>query len=92
MKYGFIGCGNMGSALIRALAKKTKEIIISDHDDKKASLLADELGITAAENTQVALECERIFLGVKPQMLGDLFNEISPLLKKSLLKEGFLFY
>lgn len=81
MKYGFIGCGNMGSALIRALAKKTKEIIISDHDDKKASLLADELGITAADNAHVALECERIFLGVKPQMMEQMLSEIAPLIK-----------
>jgi len=30
MKYGFIGCGNMGGALARALAKTTKDILRSD--------------------------------------------------------------
>ena len=31
MKYGFIGCGNMGGALARALAKTTKEIMLSEN-------------------------------------------------------------
>ena len=36
MKYGFIGCGNMGGALIRAAAKTTKDIMVADFDNKKA--------------------------------------------------------
>lgn len=87
MKYGFIGCGNMGSALIRAVAKSTKDIMISDFDIEKAKNLATELGITAADNQTVARECERIFLGVKPQMMSDMLGEIKAELglKKPLL-------
>ena len=36
MKYGFIGCGNMGGALIRAAAKNTKDIMIADFDNWEA--------------------------------------------------------
>lgn len=87
MKYGFIGCGNMGSALIRAVAKSTKDIMISDFDVEKAKNLATELGITATDNKTVARECEHIFLGVKPQMMADMLCEIKSELdtKKPLL-------
>ena len=30
MKYGFIGCGNMGGAIARALANTTNDIMITD--------------------------------------------------------------
>ena len=40
-KYGFIGCGNMGGALIRAAAKaiSPKNIWITDKDSDKQTLL-----------------------------------------------------
>ena len=44
MKYGFIGCGNMGGALIRAAAKQTNDIMIADFDDQKAVSLANLSG------------------------------------------------
>ena len=31
MKYGFIGCGNMGGAIARALRRQTDDILICDH-------------------------------------------------------------
>lgn len=87
MKYGFIGCGNMGAALVRAVAKKTTDIMLCDHDTDKAQALADELGLTVGDNIAVARQCERIFLGVKPQMMGDMLGDIVDTLqqKKPLL-------
>ena len=38
MKYGFIGCGNMGSALARALAKTTADFILTDRSGKARAL------------------------------------------------------
>lgn len=76
MKYGFIGCGNMGSALARALSNATKDILLADHDTEKASILAMQLGCRAGSNTQVAGECDRIFLGVKPQMMAAMLESI----------------
>ena len=29
MKYGFIGCGNMGGAIAKALAKKTTDLMLT---------------------------------------------------------------
>lgn len=68
MKYGFIGCGNMGSAIARALAKKTTDIMITDRSGK-ARDLALELGIAYSDIQQIAQTCDRIFLAVKPQMM-----------------------
>lgn len=84
MKYlaGFIGSGNMGSALATAVAKSInpKEIAVSDHSHKKAEALAESLGAVATDNATIIKESKYIFLGVKPQMLKKLFKEIAPLL------------
>jgi len=68
MKYGFIGCGNMGGAIANALAKTTKDILVSDRSGK-AKALAKELQITYAAPLAIAASCDRIFLAVKPQMM-----------------------
>ncbi len=80
MKYGFIGCGNMGSALIRAAAKSTKDIMIADFDNEKAISLANELGLVAGNNQTIASECDRIFLGVKPQVMAEMLGDIKDIL------------
>ena len=86
MKYGFIGCGNMGGAIARALCKTTDEIMITDRSGK-AKILAEELGCIYTDASTIAACCERIFLAVKPQMMEDalkplrkVFREHKPLL------------
>ena len=81
MKYGFIGCGNMGGALARALSKTTKNIMLSDYLPEKAKELANELGCSFGTNEDVANNCDRIFLGVKPQVMRETVAEISDVIK-----------
>ena len=71
MKYGFLGCGNMGGAIARALSKKTKNIAVSDRSGK-AKQLAQELGVAYSDNASIASSCDRIFLAVKPHMMKDM--------------------
>ncbi len=80
MKYGFIGCGNMGGALCRTLSKTTTDITVADCDNQKAEALANALGITVADNATIARECDRIFLGVKPQMMAEMLGDIKDIL------------
>lgn len=80
MKYGFIGCGNMGGALIRAMAKTTKDIMIADFDEAKAKSLADELSLCVGHNKTIATQCDRIFLGVKPQVMAEMLDGIKDVL------------
>ncbi|MBQ8741020.1 MAG: pyrroline-5-carboxylate reductase [Clostridia bacterium] len=87
MKYGFIGCGNMGSALCRALSKTTKDIAVADFDTEKAWNFAKELGVVACDNATIAQNCDRIFLGVKPQIMAEMLDGIKDILgdKKPVL-------
>ena len=86
MKYGFIGCGNMGGAIAKALSISTKDIALADRSGK-GKALADQLGITYSDNASIAATCQRIFLGVKPHMMKDCLAKIQDTLaeKKPLL-------
>ena len=81
MKYGFIGCGNMGGAIAKALSKATREIIISD-PSAAAQDFAAQIGCQTADNASVANNCERIFLAVKPQMMAKVLAPIADILKE----------
>ena len=59
MKYGFLGCGNMGGALVKALSKVTKDITVTDRSGKAKSL-ADSLGIHYGTAEEIAASCDRI--------------------------------
>jgi len=80
MKYGFIGCGNMGGAIATALSKATKDILLAD--PYKAEQLAAQLGCQWGSNAQ-ATACDRLFLAVKPQVMGAVLGELAPLLRQS---------
>lgn len=71
MKYGFIGCGNMGGAIARALSKQTKDIALADRSGR-GKALASDLGVTYSNNTSIAEGCDRIFLAVKPHTMKDM--------------------
>ena len=71
MKYGFLGCGNMGGAIARGLSLNTKDIAITDRSGK-AKALAQELGVQYSDNASIAETCDRIYLAVKPHMMRDL--------------------
>lgn len=79
MKYGFIGCGNMGGAIAKALSCATKEILLSD-PSPKSSQLAAELGCTYGNNMAVAEQCDRIFLAVKPQIMASVLKPLASVL------------
>lgn len=81
MKYGFIGCGNMGGAIARALSKTTKDILLSDLSDVKFTL-AQKLGCKVGDNDQVAADCDCIFLAVKPHLVEKVLSPLLPVLKE----------
>ena len=83
MKYGFIGCGNMGGAVARAVCKGAGagDVLLANRTPAKAQALAGELGCACGTNEQVASICDFIFLGVKPQMMADMLDELAPTLE-----------
>ena len=82
MKYGFIGCGNMGGAIARALSKTTSEIMICDRSGR-AQALAEDLGCIYTDPWTIAATCERIFLAVKPQMMKDALAPLQKALREN---------
>ena len=80
--FGFIGTGNMGSALARAAGKQVERqsLILADKFAEKAAELAKEMGCQAGSTEEVVKNSQYIFLGVKPQMMGELLSDISPIL------------
>lgn len=83
MTFGFIGAGNMGGALARAVAKSVApaEITLADAFKEKAEELAAKLGAKADTAEAVAQKCHFIFLGVKPQVMSAMLSQIGPALK-----------
>lgn len=80
--FGFIGTGNMGGALARALCKTIpgEQVLLANRTPAKAAALAKELGCQTADNDTVAKTATVIFLGVKPQYMADLLADIGPVL------------
>ena len=81
MKYGFIGCGNMGGAIARALRNTTADILLSDRSGK-GKLLAQELGVSYSDNITIAQSCDRIFLGVKPHLMEGMLKPLQEILAR----------
>ena len=82
---GFIGTGNMGSALARAAYKGKVEnspLVLANRTPAKAQALASELGCHVCGNRELANQCDFIFLGVKPQMMADLLDDLAPVLER----------
>ena len=72
-KLGFIGCGNMGGALVRAVAKSVdgSKIALCDYCADKAQALAKEIGATALDAETLVKNSSFVVLGVKPQNMED---------------------
>ena len=88
MKYGFIGTGVMAGAMLEsALAAGfllKEDVLVYDKRPEAAARFGTEIAESAA---QVAAQCEVVQLGVKPQNLPELLEDIDEILhaKKSLV-------
>ena len=82
-KIGFIGAGNMGGAMIKAVCAENdpREVMITGLSLEKARAFAAPLGCSVAEsNAELAREAEIVVLGVKPQVAPGVMAEIAPAL------------
>jgi len=70
----------MGGALACAARRRLegKQILLANRTEAKAAALAEELGARLSNNSTIAGTADYIFLGVKPQMMGELLKEIGP--------------
>ena len=77
MKYGFIGCGNMGGAIAKAIFTKTTDLAVTDRSGK-----AKALGFPYTSAEDIAQNADRIFLAVKPQMMAGVLEPLKPILQE----------
>ena len=84
MKFGFIGCGNMGGSIAHGVVKAAggEQVLLANKTIAKAEKLAKELSCTVGSNEDAAL-CEYVFLGVKPYLMADMLKKIQPVLTQS---------
>ena len=81
MKLAFIGGGNMGGAIIKAIIDKkitsADDIVVSDVDASKLKGMAKELKVkTTSNNIEAISDADIIILAIKPQILGNVLQEL----------------
>ena len=90
MKIGFIGCGNMASAMIGGIIKNKvalpEEILASAKTEKSRERAQEELGIRlTASNCEVAAFADGLVLAVKPFYYEEIIAEIKDSVKKEAI-------
>ncbi len=90
MKLGFIGCGNMASAMIGGILKKgdikKEDIAGYDVSQEACSRTKNAFGIRIENgNTKVAEFADVLVLAVKPIYMGDVIDEIKNIIKKETI-------
>lgn len=81
MTYGFLGCGNMGGAIARAVSQVTKDVLLTDRSGR-GKALAEELGVGYTDAVEIARSCDRVFLAVKPQMMEGALSPVREILQE----------
>ncbi len=72
-EYGFLGGGNMGSALSAGVVKNVpgEKVAVCDRDAEKVEALAAKIGAGVTDAVDLAANSEYVVLAVKPQMLEE---------------------
>lgn len=79
LKIGMIGTGNMGGALLSAMAKGGYTLYASNRGREKLEKLCAEVGVVpVASNVAVTQMTDVLFLAVKPVFMADVLREIAP--------------
>jgi pyrroline-5-carboxylate reductase len=94
-KIAILGCGKMGTILLQGFLEHgliTKDEVVAtvQHDEHRRALARELSGVTVTTDNKAAVTgTPIILLGVKPQALGQLLEEISPVLAPETLLISF---
>lgn len=82
MKFGFIGAGNMVTAIVKGMVKggySGEDIYLTSKTVASAAALARACGANACNTAEeVIAHSDVVILGVKPNVLGDLLPKLQP--------------
>ena len=89
-KLAVLGTGKLGGILLRAYLKQglfpPKNVTATVKHGEKASKISAELGVAVTtENRKAVRGADIVLLGVKPQVIGSVLNEIAPELSERTL-------
>lgn len=89
-KIGFIGCGNMGKAMLVGLLKDStinkSDLLVSTRTENSGAKILDETGVNfTLDNCEVASFSDVLFLAVKPNMYEAVIKEIKDKIKKDTI-------
>ncbi|MDP6178472.1 MAG: pyrroline-5-carboxylate reductase, partial [Desulfatiglandales bacterium] len=78
---GFIGSGNMATALVKGLIKsgfyQSNQLLASDNDREKSRKISEQFGVTDySSNKDLVRECAIIILSVKPQVMREVLEDV----------------
>lgn len=86
---GFIGCGNMGRAMVEGIMKAElvdgDHMILSNRHPEKLTELSEIYDCYISDNERVAQHADIIVLAVKPYMYGAIIEEIKDLVKEDVI-------
>lgn len=87
---GFIGCGNMGSAMVEGIAAaallKPQDLFVYDQDSNKTEKLQKKFGLRETNDLpSLCRDCNWLFLCVKPQDMSSLLLLLKPFLRSEHL-------
>ena len=90
MRLGFIGCGNMGGAMVSGILKKqllaSEDMIASALHEESRKALREKFGITVtSDNSEVAAFSDILILAVKPQFYAEVIHEIREIVQPDTL-------
>mgnify|MGYP000876383029 FL=1 len=87
---GFVGCGNMASAIINGIVKSNtfpaNKIYVYDINQEKCNILKSKTGINVVSSiNNLAENCNVIFLAVKPQNFAEVLASLKPIVNEQIL-------
>lgn len=89
-KIGFIGCGNMGKAILGGLVASklvpAENITVYNRSAKSVEAISQEFGSRGANSAdEVAKQADVLIVGVKPNMMANILGEIRNALKPNAI-------
>ncbi len=86
---GFIGCGNMGKAMVEGIMKAQyvdgEHMIVSNLHPEKLQKLSEQYDFYISDNETVAKNSDLLFLAVKPYMFQKVIDEIKSYVKDDVI-------
>jgi pyrroline-5-carboxylate reductase len=88
MTVAIIGAGVMGETLLSGLiraGRRPDDLLVGEKRRDRAAELEERYGVTVVSNIDAARKADTLALVVKPQDMGDLLGELSPVVRPGQL-------